>query len=109
MDEGNKEDNTNPDVQEITFKYVRSNFYRVIHANGAFGGISGRGEIHIGFYSERPSFPDSSKMVISPAGQVGPEQFEGSGYPIREIEVDVVVDLNTAKLLSLWLDSKIAI
>jgi hypothetical protein len=111
MDEDNKdskEDKVITDTQEVVFKYVKSNFYRVIHANGAFGGISGRGEIHIGFYSERIEFPDSSRMTISSAGHVSPEQFEGSRQPVREIEADIVVDLETARLIRLWLDGKIA-
>ena len=106
-DKNNKEGNADTDVQEIVFKYVKSNFYRVIHANGAFGGISGRGEIHIGFYSERLEFPDSSTLAISPAGLIGTEKFEGSGKPVREVEADIVVDLGTAKQLKVWLDNKI--
>lgn len=105
----NKEDTTNTDVQEVVFKYLKSNFYRVIHANGAFGGLTARGEIHIGFYSERMEFPDSSKLTISPNGQVSPEQFEGVGNVVREVEVDVVVDLGTARQLRAWLDDKISV
>lgn len=92
---------------EISFKYIKSNLFRVVHANGAFGGLSGRGELHIGFYSERLEFPDTSKVLVSPTGEVSHEVFEGIGKHVREIEVDVVVDIDTAKQLRAWLDNKI--
>ncbi len=112
MDENNKDNkdgNTGSDAQEINFKYMKSNFYRVIHANGAFGGLTGRGEIHIGFYSERLEFPDSSKITMSSTGEVSSEQFEGGGDHVREIEADVVIGLNTAKQIRVWLDTHITV
>jgi len=95
------------DQVEVNFKYFKSNFYRIIHANGVIGGLSRRGEIHIGFYSERPGFPDSAKLTISQIEPAMSEQIEGGDKYIREIEVDAVVDLNTAKQIRTWLDTQI--
>ena len=92
---------------EVNFKYFKGNFYRIIHANGVIGGVSRCGEIHMSFYSERPGFPDSAKLVISQMGSALPERIEGGDKYIREIEVDAVVDLNTAKQVRTWLDIQI--
>lgn len=94
---------------EVRFEYIKSNFFRVIHADGAWGGISPRGNIHISFYNERAAIPDSSKLVVSDEGLVKPEEFQATSQLVREVEVDVIVDLQTAIVLSAWLNNKITI
>ena len=94
-------------MTEINFKYFKSNFYRIVHANGVLGGVSRRGEIHISLYSERPGFPDNAKLTIPQSGAAMPEQVAGGEIYIREIEVDAVVDLETAKQIRAWLDTQI--
>jgi hypothetical protein len=110
---GDKEDSPEridqpPDQQEVTFNYFKSQFFRVIHADGAWGGVSPRGDIHISFYNERIAIPDKSRLRISESGTaVRPEEFESTSAIVREVEVDVVVDLTTAIQLREWLNNKI--
>lgn len=94
---------------EVVFRYFKSNFFRVVHADGAWGGLSPQGDIHISFYNERAAIPDSSKLVVSQKTNqlVRPEEFEASSRFVREVEVDVIVDLSTAIQLRGWLDDKI--
>jgi hypothetical protein len=94
--------------QEVVFKYVKSNFFRVIHADGAWGGLNPRGNIHMSFYNERAALPDTSTLTISSDGNlVKPEEPQTSGAVIREIECDVILDLRTAIGLRKWLDDQI--
>lgn len=94
--------------REIRFKYVKSNFFRVIHADGAWGGIATRGNIHMSFYNERAALPDSSAIRFDADGKVvAPEEAQTSSSMVREIECDVVFDLVTAIGLRRWLDEKI--
>lgn len=94
--------------QEVRFKYVKSNFFRVIHADGAWGGLSPRGDIHMSFYNERGALPDSSILTIGSDGQrTKPDVAPSSNAIIREIECDIVLDLTTAMGLRKWLDDKI--
>lgn len=95
------------DQEEVKFRYVKSNFFRVIHADGAWGGLSPRGDIHISFYNERVGIPDSSSFMIADGEIVKPEEFKHSSRLVREVEADVVVDLTTAKSLRAWLTHKI--
>lgn len=94
---------------EVAIKYVKSNFFRVVHSDGAWGGISPQGNIHIAFYNERSAIPDISKLHISKqtSEQVKPEEFEAESKVVREVEVDVVMDLGTSIQLRDWLDDKI--
>jgi hypothetical protein len=95
--------------REISFNYVKSNLFRVIHADGAWGGLSPRGDIHIAFYNERAAIPDFSRIVISQSARVvESETFEATSELVREVEVDVIVDLTTAKGLRTWLDNMIS-
>lgn len=93
--------------QEIHFRYVKSNFFRVIHADGAWGGLSPRGDIHMSFYNERGALPDSSVLTLGPDGPLKSEVAESKGDLIREIECDIVLDLATAIGLRRWLDDKV--
>ncbi|MGH9968160.1 MAG: hypothetical protein ACREBG_10070 [Pyrinomonadaceae bacterium] len=102
-------ENVSKEQQEISFNYVKSNLFRVIHADGAWGGLSPRGDIHIAFYNERAAIPDFSKVVFSQSRRlVESETFEASSELVREVEVDVIVDLTTAKALRTWLDTMIS-
>jgi hypothetical protein len=97
------------DEIEVVVGFVKSNFFRVIHADGAWGGISPFGDIHMAFYSERSAIPDVGKLTLSAkTGQfTKPEQYEADSEIVREMEADVVVDLNTAIRIRAWLDDKI--
>jgi len=97
-----------PDQQELIFNYCKSQFFRVIHADGAWGGVSPRGDIHISLYNERIAIPDKSRLLISESGTaLRPEEFESTSAIVREVEVDVIVDLATAIQLREWLNNKI--
>ncbi len=95
------------DQHEVVIKYYKSNFFRVIHADGAWGGLSARGDIHISFYNERAAIPDISRFVISGGEIIKPEEFQSISKVVREVEVDVVVDLGTAMSLRDWLNDRI--
>lgn len=101
-DNGHQDEHT-----EIAVSYIKSNFFRVIHADGAWGGVSPFGDIHIAFYSERAAIPDTSKVRLSNAtGQLS-EEYSATSELVREVESDVVVDLATAIRIRAWLDDKI--
>ncbi len=103
--------NDQPSEQhEVVFTYLKSNLFRVIHADGAWGGLSARGDIHISFYNERAAIPDTSKIVVSEktGAIVKPEEFQSSSKFVREVEADVIVDLGTAISLRDWLNNKIS-
>jgi hypothetical protein len=95
---------------EVVINYLKSNFFRVIHADGAWGGISPRGDIHISFYNERSALPDISRFTLSEEGQIAqPEFFKSNSKVIREIEADVIMDLGTAQALRNWLSERITL
>jgi hypothetical protein len=100
--------------KEIGFDFIKSNFFRVIHADGAFGGLTPNGNIHMGIYSERMPFPQKivHSLESAPAGQqkLGPEimdRREGRKAAIRELEVGIVLNIAQAIVLRKWIDDRI--
>lgn len=98
---------SNPE-SNIGIKYMKSHFFRVVHADGAFGGIGPRGDVHMSVYSERYALPD--RGTLHP-GEIGTlerrEEIETSGQIVRELECDIVFDYVTAVGLRNWLNDKI--
>ncbi len=96
---------------KIKFNYIKSNHFRVVHADGVIGNGTPRNDLFIGFYSERIPLPDALTHEIDEKGKLGKEILEEreikSDGILREVEVGVVVDLDMAKALVLWLSNVI--
>lgn len=102
---GSKEEQQSGSVQKVKFHFLKSTYFRVIHADGFFGGLSPQGGFHIGVYSERTPYPDLIIQEINTeTGHPGKELSRtGSEGIIRELEVDIAMDLPTAITLHAWL------
>ena len=93
----------------IDFHMLKSNFFRVAHADGAFGGITPYGSVHITFYSERNPLPQVLTHAVTDKGQLGPEiSRRGKSGVVRELEIDIVMNAVVARSFRKWLDEKIA-
>ena len=100
---------------ELKFHYLKAKHYRSVHADGFFGGVTGRKYIHMTIFSERNPIPrevfypvigtqDSGFLLI---GDENTDKRVGKDGIIRELEVGVFFDLESAKKLIPWLDDKI--
>jgi hypothetical protein len=56
---------------KISFDYLKSQFFRVLHADGAIGGITPSGCIHCSFYSERQAIPQRQTFMLNEDGSLG--------------------------------------
>lgn len=96
------------EVAQLQFDYIKSNFFRVVYADGAHGGYTPRGNFHMVFFNERLAIPQSTTHAIVD-GQLGPEIDRVARQAIvREAEVDVVMNLQVAESLHVWLGKTIA-
>ena len=94
---------------EVTFDYIKSNFFRVIHADGAFGGLAPNGNIHMALYNERQAIPKQMAYTLDGV-RLGPEikeKRQGREGLVREVEVDVILSLEQARSLGTWLTDKV--
>lgn len=102
------EHDTNGQQTSIDFHYIKSNSFRVVHADGVYGGPTPRGYIVLNFYSERVPIPQKITQEITSAGQLGGEIDQmGKGGIVREVEVGVTIDVPHAKSLIQWLQEKV--
>jgi len=79
--------------------FINSNLFRVIHADGAWGGITPQFNIQMALFSERHPIPTEVSYKLEPSGL-------RDGI-VREIEADVIMSLDVARALRIWLDNKI--
>lgn len=98
-------------INRLEAQFVKSNFFRVVHADGAWGGLTPNGQIRMVIYSEAQQFPRNIIYDV-PLGTPkevdrNPKLSPGSVALLRELEVDVVLTLSVARNLHNWLGGKI--
>ncbi len=94
----------------IRFDYIKSNHFRVVRAEGVFGGVTPKGLIWATFWTERGPIPTQMVHPVAPEGTLEPEDRSRRvvrDAMIREAEVNVTLDLPTAVAFREWLDEKI--
>jgi hypothetical protein len=95
-------------LPRLRFHYIKGQQFRVIHVDGALGGITPRGLIHCAVYSERPAIPQTTEHDISPEGRLGAQvSQEGRQGVVREMDVDLIMSKQTAIELRDWLDGRV--
>lgn len=95
---------------EIQFHYEKSKFFRVVHVDGAAGGLSpGNRQIHMAVFSERTPLPRSMTHLIV-NGELGAEiesKRDMKTGAFRELESDLVMTIDVAVAIRDWLNAKI--
>jgi hypothetical protein len=85
----------------VKFHFIKSNFFRVVHADGAIGGLTPSRQIFISVYNERAAIPKVIEMNISPDGHLGKEiSRESKEGLVREMEMGIILNGHAAELLA---------
>jgi hypothetical protein len=94
-----------PEVpKSIKFHYIKSTQFRVIHAEGAIGGITPTRDVFISLFNERAALPQMTEFTVSAEGTLGAEiAREGKRGLVREMEVAVLLSATAAKNLAQYL------
>ena len=95
---------------KLRFHYIKSNGFRVVHMDGAHGGITPRGTIFAAIYSERAPIPEMTVHTISAEGTISEEnrdERKAKEGMVREVEIGLMMDLSAAQSLHQWLGEKI--
>jgi len=94
----------------VPFHYIKSNFFRVVHCDGAVGNVTPSGLIFVGFYSERGAIPQMMVHEITETGEVGPEHQDervSKKGIVREVEIGATMSVETATSFITWLQEKV--
>ena len=90
----------------LKFTYLKSNDFRVIKADGAWGGVTPRLEIQMSLFSERLPIPDFEEVDVSETTIKSLRTETKTKGLIREVEAAVVLSSATARSLAKWLVDK---
>lgn len=97
--------------KQITFDYIKSAFFRVIHVDGVHGGLSPNLNIHMGLFSERRPIPKQTTYNLNDNGTLGQEDAsarkERETDMVRELDIEAIIDIATAQAIVGWLQNKI--
>jgi hypothetical protein len=91
-----------------TIDYVKSNFFRVVHADGVWGTITPMGDIHVDFWNVRSPIPRRLTNEVHANGEVETVGAEFRSDWVNEVEVGVVMSVETARSLRDWLTTQLA-
>lgn len=92
----------------VNFHFVKSQYFRVMHADGAWGGLSPNGMIHMSVYSERFPIPQSLEQNVTPEGRIEGEASKVTrDGVIREVDADIVMTRDVAVSIRDWLTARI--
>jgi hypothetical protein len=95
---------------KLRYHLLKSNSFRTIHADGVFGGVTPRLTIAATFFNERHPLPDQMVYEIKEDGTIGDEiraeRISRDGI-VRELEANLIMDVEFAKGLVAWLQAKI--
>lgn len=95
--------------KQLTFHFIKSNAFRVLHIDGAFGGVGPTADsIHMAIFSHRQPIPVQVAYAINEDGKLGDEidRVVREGL-VREVEADLVMSVDTAATIRDWLDERI--
>src|SRR5450755_4020571 len=74
---------------EVAFDYIKATDFRVIWVDGAIGGPTAQGHLHVALYAERPAIPRRQVYKLdantSALGPLVPEKTVGRQAQVREM------------------------
>ena len=87
----------------VDIHFVKSAHFRVVHVDGAWGGLTPAQNLSLGFYSERIAIPRLVQFGITGDGKLGEElDRQGRTGVVREMEVELVMDKAAATSFLEW-------
>lgn len=93
----------------VSFDYIKSNYFRVIHCDGVVGGISPSGWIRMAPWNARPPYPKQVVHEVTSEGKMGQEVARTTRETdiVRELEVDIVFTAEMARVIIRWLETRL--
>ena len=97
--------------KKVKFVYKQPDDYKIVYANGIYGGPTPRGEFKFDLFHEYGPAPESELHYVKEDGSVGGKvESEASveeAIVIRERKIGVVMELRHAKNIASWMLTKI--
>lgn len=97
-------------MKEVKFIHKKPDDYEIIPANGAWGGLTPRGDFICNFFTEYYEIPEELEHELEEDGSLGPIiRKEGEVRTvIREFQIGVLMNKEQAVNLANWILEKVA-
>jgi len=93
--------------RQIKFVYTIPERYETHYANGAYGGLTPRGDLHCNFFVEHKRVPKEEVVTIKDDKISIDETDVPENEVLRELKVGVIMSTKEAKNLADWIYDKI--
>ena len=94
--------------EEINIEFTTSSNHETFYANGVYGGITPRGDMHVDFVADRSERPKSQSFKINKNGSLGRQIDEKGGEKIiRERQVSLYIKPENAFDIGAWMIAKV--
>jgi len=94
--------------EEVDIKFRTPEDHRTVYANGVYGGMTSRGDLHMDFVTDRSERPDSQTFKVNKDGSLGRQvDEEGGDDLIRERQISVFLKPDNAFSIATWMIAKL--
>ena len=91
-------------INKITFHWIKSSCFRVVHVDGVVGAIAPNKLVHASVFSERHAIPIQEDWSLKPDKTLGERvSYVSRGGVVRELEADLVMAPEVARQFARWL------
>ena len=102
-------DNNTNAKETLTFHYIKSNQFRVIHVDGMIGTFTPSSEgIEMVLFSERQPIPLQVTYEFEDDGSATEVSRVGREGVTREVDVNAIMSVDTAEQIGKWLLEQVA-
>lgn len=94
---------------KVNFYYQKSNLFRVIHADGAWGGLTPDLQVFFSLFNSGPAMPQMMGYELRPEGTLEdiPAMAVSKDGIVREVEVGIVMSPENVKALIAFLEGRL--
>ena len=91
---------------KVKFIFRKSEGYQIHYVNGAFGGLTPRGDILYHLFFEHRDLPGEEEMTIE-EGKLKPQEDLADLEMVRDLKVGIIMTPEQAESLANWLLSRV--
>ena len=94
--------------KKVKFVFKKSEGYQIHYVNGAFGGITPRGDVLYHLFFEHRDLPTEEEMTIEEDKKLKPQEKDLADIEIiRDLKVGIIMTPEQAENLANWLLSRV--
>lgn len=97
------------DEKKGTVKFIHKfpDDYRIVPANGAWGGISPRGDLLMHFFVEHTAVPEIEIKSLNEDGTLASKKIKNEIEVVRDMQFGVMLTVEQANSLAYWILDKV--